>query len=385
MGMEGGIRIDLRLADDAVQEVNMVSSRPVHASRVLEGKPVDEALALLPLLFSVCATAQSCAGARACEQALGIAETAAATRRRELMVKLEALREHLWRIFLDWPKRLGEEPGRAAMQQVVRLQGALSGVLDPGQDLFSPGADPGGMDDGSWQLLTEKLAQLLEAKLFGQLPSDWLESMDVAALEAWSADTPTVAARLLRLVLDRGWADVGNAAVAPLPSMEACELVDSFSEETFVETPLWRGEPRETTALTRQQGSVLVQALRERWGKGLLPRLVARLVEVARLCMDLQMLSAEPPPFLHCPGRAGLGLGQAEAARGRLIQLVRIEDRRIRQYRILAPTEWNFHPRGVVARGLGALRGSQSVIRDQADLFIESIDPCVSYELNLHA
>lgn len=384
MSMEGGIRIDLRLADDAVQDVIMVSSRPVHASRVLEGKPVEEALALLPLLFSVCATAQSCAGVRACEQALGIAETAAATRRRDLLVKLEALREHLWRIFLDWPKRLGEEPGRATMQQVIRLQGALSGVLDPGQNLFSPGADPGGMDDGSWQLLTEKLAELLEAKLFGQLPSAWLEGMDVAALEAWSANTPTVAARLLRLVLERSWAGVGNDAVASLPSMEACELADSFADAAFVEAPLWRGEPRETTALTRQQGP-LIQALQQRWGKGLLPRLAARLVEVARLCMDLQILSAEPPPSLHCPSWAGLGLGQAEAARGRLIQLVLIEDRRIRQYRILAPTEWNFHPWGVVARGLGELHGSRAGIREQAELFVESIDPCVSYELNLHA
>ncbi len=384
MGVEGDIRIDLRLADDAVQEVSMVSSRPVHASRVLEGKPVDEALALLPLLFSICATAQSRAGVRACEQALGMAETAAATRRRDLMVKLEALREHLWRIFLDWPKRLGEEPGRTAMQQVVRLHGALSGLLDPGQDLFSPGANPGGMDDGSWLLLTEKLGQLLEAKLFGCSPSRWLEAMDAAALEAWSADTATVPARLLRLVLARGWAGVGKSAVASLPPLEACELADSFGDETFVETPLWQGQPRETTALTRQQGPLL-QALQERWGKGLLARLAARLVEVARLCMDLQMLSAEPPPALHCPGRAGLGLGQAEAARGRLVHQVMIQDRRIRQYRILAPTEWNFHPWGVVARGLGELRGSRAGIREQAELFVESIDPCVSYELNLHA
>ncbi len=41
-----------------MQDVNLASSRPVHASRALEGRPVEDALALLPLLFSLCATAQ---------------------------------------------------------------------------------------------------------------------------------------------------------------------------------------------------------------------------------------------------------------------------------------------------------------------------------------
>ncbi|WP_457673309.1 nickel-dependent hydrogenase large subunit [Thiolapillus sp.] len=384
MGLEGSIRIDLRLARGAVQQVSLESSRPVHASRVLEGKPVDEALSLLPLLFNVCATAQACAAVRACEQALEIQEAPASVRHRGLLVKLENLREHLWRVFLDWPGWLGAGPDESAMQQLIRLQGALSGVLDPAQELFSPGALPDVLEEEAWRSLMEQLETLLEARLFGQRPAHWLEGMDDAALQAWSRRTDTIAARLLRKVLERDWAASGACDVAPLPLLDGCELADAFADDRFVEAPLWQGEPRETSALTRQQG-LLMQALGQHWGNGLLPRLVARLVEVARLCGELRALSIEPPAALSCPGRPGLGLGQAEAARGRLVHQVILEGRRIRRYRILAPTEWNFHPRGVVARGLATLEGDRETIGEQARLLIGSIDPCVACELNLHA
>lgn len=71
MSIEGRLEIRLATDGDAVKTGEIRSRRPVFASWVILGKGVAESQEMLPLLFSVCAAAQSCAGARACEQALG--------------------------------------------------------------------------------------------------------------------------------------------------------------------------------------------------------------------------------------------------------------------------------------------------------------------------
>ncbi|MES9847278.1 MAG: hypothetical protein ABW145_02715, partial [Candidatus Thiodiazotropha sp.] len=53
-------------------------------------------------------------------------------------------------------------------------------------------------------------------------------------------------------------------------------------------------------------------------------------------------------------------------------------------YQIVAPTEWNFHPRGVVARGLLSLPAQEiDALKRHADLFINAVDPCVGYRLEI--
>ena len=81
MGIEARLKIELTVADGRVDEVSIESSRLVHASRVFHGKRIIESQQLLPVLFSVCAQAQACAGIRACEQALGIPVTASFARK----------------------------------------------------------------------------------------------------------------------------------------------------------------------------------------------------------------------------------------------------------------------------------------------------------------
>ncbi|WP_456375665.1 nickel-dependent hydrogenase large subunit [Thiolapillus sp.] len=383
MGLEGSISIDLQLDGFAVAEVAIASRRPVHASRVLEGKPADEALGFLGMLFSVCGTAQSCAGVRACEQALDHVEAPMVAARRNLMVQLESLREHLWRLFLDWPPLQGEEEDGDAMQKMLRLHAALSGMLDPQQDLFRISGSVALVDDGDWQRLTGQLSALVQERVFAQSPESWLELADVQELDSWAGRTDTFAARLLRGVRERRWAAAGRCSVEALPDLDGCALARYFDYQTFVETPLWHGQPRETSAFTRVN-TPLTAALQADFGNGLLPRLVARLSEMAQLCQELQAFRFREAPQPACLARSGMGLGQVEAARGRLIHQIVLEEQQITRYRILAPTEWNFHPKGVVAQGLAALTGTEAQIREQARLLISAIDPCVAYELNLH-
>ena len=81
----------------------------------------------------------------------------------------------------------------------------------------------------------------------------------------------------------------------------------------------------------------------------------------------------------------GLGLAQTEAARGRLIHRVQLEDGKISRYQILAPTEWNFHPQGLIAQSLGNLSVSDGQqLQLLAKMMINAIDPCVGYDLRIH-
>ena len=81
----------------------------------------------------------------------------------------------------------------------------------------------------------------------------------------------------------------------------------------------------------------------------------------------------------------GIGIAHSEAARGRLIHGVEVQDGLVKRYLILAPTEWNFHPRGAAAQALALIAGSgRSDARGLADLMITAFDPCVEYSLAVH-
>ena len=101
---------------------------------------------------------------------------------------------------------------------------------------------------------------------------------------------------------------------------------------------------------------------------------------------ELAQLSANLFPAVTASSVSGTrnpGIGRASAARGQLFHRVFLEGERVSVYQILAPTEWNFHPRGVVAVSLATLKGDKGEMERQARLLINAIDPCVSYELGI--
>jgi len=377
MDFEGRLNIRLHARGGKVEAVEIRSSRPVHVSRVFVGKRVEEALSLLPLLFSVCGTAQACAGVRACEQALGCSPGPGTERLREALVGLETLQQHLWQLLLRWPAFLGEAPLEEAMIDARRLLDARRRQLAPDDRPFRPGQEAGQVG-GEGPAAGKAMPRLLAETLFGEPPEAWLERVTLAELEAWAAGRRTVAARLLDQVMARGWQGVGRSPVAPLPPLEETQLRPAFREETFIERPRWQGACRETSVLTRTR-SPLLQRLHDTQGNALLTRLVARLTEVARLALE----SPGPGPLPVEGADEGTGIGRAEAARGRLYHQVELEGERILCYRILAPTEWNFHPRGVVASSLRGIEGTPADLERQARLVVDAIDPCVGYDLEI--
>ncbi len=383
MEIEGRLTIDLSIRSGHVDSVAIGSSRPVGASRIFHGKRVEEALQTLPLLFSICGTAQACAGVRACEQALGLMPTTQIERLREGMVRMESLREHLWRIFLDWSELLHEPPQRENMAEVLALQKRLRAALTQGHNPFSRPGDQHDIDLKIPDELGRKINELLQRAVFGINPAAWLEIKDLDGLASWAGTQVTLAARMLEHVIQNGWSDVGAADIEALPDLEPGQLYSLLEDDTFLRQPLWSGQCRETSSLTRVD-SPLLRHLQGLYGNGLLLRLVARLTEIAQVAINIVPDEVDLP--LAKTGTADdSGIGQVAAARGQLVHRVDLADGIVSRYQILAPTEWNFHPQGVVALALGTLNGDREQIESQARLLINAIDPCVGYELTINA
>jgi coenzyme F420-reducing hydrogenase alpha subunit len=112
------------------------------------------------------------------------------------------------------------------------------------------------------------------------------------------------------------------------------------------------------------------------------------LIELASIPQQLQNLLDQLETVNNIPqlkAASTTGLAQTEAARGRLIHHVQIQQQKISNYQILAPTEWNFHPQGLIAKSLTNLTPKHPEQLDQlARLVINAIDPCVGYSLRIH-
>ena len=381
MGIEGRLSIGLVTGSGCVDQVSIDSSRPLYACRVFHGKSVSETLKMLPMLFTICGTAQACAGVRACEQALGLKVSASIEHLRDSLVAMETMREHLWRILLDWPGFLDQMPEKNGMTEMLALQHNHRQSLTAGQDPFLPGGAEQLFELAAVDDFAPQAGLILQQMVFGISPAHWLDIDTAEALEKWAASATTVAACLLRYVIQQGWSKVGDCEVKALPFVDAGYVQQLLQEDDFIRRPQWLGDCRETTCLGRVD-SPLLQQLRSRYGNGLLVRLVARLTELAQLSRNLlpekMAADAESPVSLQ-----NFGVGQVAAARGQLLHRVRVENENIVRYQILAPTEWNFHPQGVVAMSLATVQGDAAQMQQQANLLINAIDPCVGYELRI--
>ena len=73
-----------------------------------------------------------------------------------------------------------------------------------------------------------------------------------------------------------------------------------------------------------------------------------------------------------------------ENARGLLIHLVRFDTERAATYRIVAPTEWNFHPAGAMAAALlGSPAPDPETLCLRATRIAQSLDPCVACRVEI--
>jgi hypothetical protein len=314
----GRVRLQIRLAAGTIAEVRIETQRPQVAAS-LRGKPADEAVRLVPLIFALCGRAQGQAATLALAAARGV-ETAP---RLEPAIEAEVMREHLWRLLLDLPPLLGLEPRR---------------------DLFI--AAQKAVNAGDKMALQEVLAQ--------DFWNELLQTLD--ALES-----------------------VAASATPLLPVMSATQSLAAWPRLTaeLAAFPTWAEDVAETGAYARRDGQNPAGAapLAARWH--------ARCAEVWSWAAGDAKVGAGGTASATGNG-AGVGRALVETARGLLMHEITLDGGRIADYVIVAPTEWNFHPRGSLFDWL-----HQRPIEDEAALrrlvghAVAALDPCVGWELEV--
>jgi hypothetical protein len=366
-----GIAVTLSTAQGAVRRVSIRSGRLVRAAALFAGRTPAQVLTLLPTVFSLCGTAQALTGLTAMETAAGLTATPATRQARRILVLAETIAEHGLTLCRDWPPLLGEAPDLDAARRWKQDFGAIRPLLYPDGDALSPG---GGRlaPDRAAQLRTAAAGRDLLDHVLGA-PADSVLA-DAAAFAGWLKRAPGACARLLA---EAGWpCPLGTPT--PMPPAGPADLdlrLRTDRNGDYLARPDSAGIVCETGAFARRAGHPLVAALN---GFAAQARLTARLVDMAAALRELaglvQDLTGQPAGPVSLTD--GTGLATTEAARGLLAHRVSLEGGRVSDYRILAPTEWNFHPDGPLARTLAGLTADAGLER-RAVLLVNAFDPCV--------
>ena len=304
-----------------------MSSPRLDPSAVFIGRTPEEAEALAGRLFSLCPVAQSIA-ARA---AAGLPARANET----LALLAERLAEMLRASLLDWPGAAAAPETIAALREILPL-------------LRADRAEGSGADAAP---LRETLARLGLGAPDGFCARQMAEALaDECAMRLRPCKSDFLTVAHDRLVVAAAWAD--NA---------------------FSRAPTLPGRRMETG----------VAARRHVYG-GLAARLAAREAEMIEAAATIdQLLQGGPAPSKSGHARRRFRRGGLRA-RETASRLPACADGRIADYRIVAPTEWNFHPDGPFARmliGGGIGEGADAKRRVERLAFV--FDPCIKAEAEI--
>jgi hypothetical protein len=373
--IEGELTVRLDWDGRRVTGVDVRSTRPLAAPRILSGKTPAIAAATVPKLFAICGGAQGAAAASALVAA-GATGVEADRVRNEHGVGLEALQEYFWRLLIDWPQAMGDEADATPVASMRHRVAAAVRTSDGRSTLGDPAA---------MRSLGAELSRLAAQSIYGMPPAGWLEQGGMPALESWITRGATMSAKLLGRMFAElpmlGRTDVGLMP-APRSATLMSVVVPALDRDPhYARAPTWDGLPVETGALARVRAHPLVAALATSAGHTAATRFVARLVDLALLLAEL---AGAPRPADALPWVQAFAVGEADGlaavqtARGLLIHRVRIAEGRVADYRIVAPTEWNFHPQGALAQGLAGMTAENEVaLKRQARLAVQALDPCV--------
>ncbi|HLP65958.1 MAG TPA: hydrogenase assembly protein HupF [Rhizobium sp.] len=352
----GSIRIDVTVSRGQVCAVALSADRPQGLAQMFVGRNPQEAPQLAGRLFSLCGFAQSTASTLAVAAAKGEPVPEAKRRDFAMGVLAERVFETLRALVMQWPTNTG---ARFAAQAAPALRKALAAS----------------------QAIIAGAATNVETAVSVATLTDAAAVLGAGKAEPPSADT-LCGAILAEL---RGTDSFPRRAADALSPDEDPVVVDLMRREAgFCTRPHLAGRVVETGAYARLGDILPVH------GPHLAARFSARLEDVRESLDALQALAegkAEDIAGLIRQGELShnAGFGAVECARGRLYHEAEIgADGRLSAYRMLAPTEWNFHPAGpFVETLLSSCIGEGETARTRVSQLAALFDPCVAFEIRL--
>lgn len=284
------------------------------AEKLFSGRNREEVKTLIPMLYSLCAQAQTVAASLALN---GGAPNRAALQR----VALEAVREH----------------GLYLSRWFPALRQAMQGIA-------------------GWHSLTnDELKRKLD---------------DLRGSIEGSPDFFEAAKNAARQLPER----VRKSAPADMPGLHQADFSPAIleymaNEQDWCQQPAVEGV-RENSFYSRA-------VTYEHFPPDTTGRMAARLWDFFQW-LDVAQAGKAAFPLWGQHDDGMWQLGWVETARGRLYHAAHVTGNKVMAYRISAPTEWNFHPQGVLAQWLEQFpKADEGTVAELAQL----VDPCVAVRI----
>jgi len=378
--VQNQLAINITTKNNQVENVAIKSSRITNAADIFVGKKVDEVLSLLPLLFSVCGKAQQTASLQAIENFYHLPDDPKIQQYRNSSVKMESIREHLHRIFISWADFIKTPQDIKSMQQIMQLQHKFQEVLTT--DIYKISPKTINIDKSKIKDLQIELEQHLTQNIFKIRPDEWLQIKNIQDLQNWADNTNTIAAKMIKFIIDKKYQNIGSSSTPPLTAINQKIIKEIIHNKDYIKNPTIDNECYESTSCTIIK-TELLSAISKEHGKSMLHRAVATLTQIASNNENLfNNNNDDDGDKKDLKIYKNHGIGTIIAARGKLVHCIKIKDDEIKNYKILAPTEWNFHPQGSLQKMLIGLKGDKKELKKIINMLICLLDPCVDYELN---
>ncbi len=387
MPLEGEITIKVSTNASLVKEVLIASSRPLHIPQLFLNQPVQKVATTLDALYQLCNTAHRFAFLRLLDKCQIISLSANEILAYQLLLDLETIREHCFSIASKWRIDNNQKINKNMIDLLATLK-EINGIL---------------FLTGNTLSLTDKilrafscikdLVEKLEAQLTLTLIGTQFNAETVLDsshnFDYWIKTQDSDCALFLHHIQQSKFSDLGNTNTQFLPNITTEEMTILLSNDTFIAQPSYNRICYETTPYARQINQPLIQQLVAKYGTGLLARSAAQLLEIFELMRhiksDYGQIYAED---IHYDIKPATNINHAiievEAARGKLIHSLSIQGDQVKAYQILSPTQWNFHPHGVLKQMIQTLNvSSKQDLTHKITLLVNAIDPCVGYKIEV--
>lgn len=351
----GEIQVHAMWQQGQLKIADIINSRPRHLTAWFHDKPVAQVVSALPLIFNVCAVAQTVTALKAIESAQEIMVSESTRRARAFLVIAEYARELGLSLLQHWVSGKEVVMGRltawfAQCQQKARWSLQLNAAAPEQSEL-----------DYSTH------ASALETLLIAMFSAPLSELRDPVWIRAWVEKHHGNTVSLFNIAGGGQSAAALDLAVQTNLDGVVDEL-DNGDKAAFCKSPTINGSPRESGCYARtgkQQENVFIS------------RLTALISDFCSLPERLRKLSEQD-------GHTRTGVGITETARGTLLHKADLRQTGdqwvIDDYAIVAPTEWNFHPRGSLFSVCNGMKVTADDAATVVDTMIKLIDPCVSWK-----
>jgi coenzyme F420-reducing hydrogenase alpha subunit len=387
MPIEGEIKISVVARSGQVESVSITSTRPLHITKLFAGKSIDSVADIMNALYHLCNTAHRFAFLRLLDESTVITLSQNEIQAYNLLLDLETIREHCFSIASKW----SQDTDNLVDTNIINLLATLKEInstLFANTDALSL-ADKELQSFNSIEKLIIKLEQQLQNLLIGSKNNSESIFTDMDSFNNWLQVGESKSVTFLNYLQQHKLNEMGDVKVFHLPDLDPEELSGLLDNEVYIRQPSYQDTTCETTPYSRQSKHQFIKQLVNVHGNGVLTRAVSQLLEVFELLnkvkCDYKNIKAETISYkVQFPTLEKSALVQLEAARGRLVHQLSIENEKIKSYQILAPTEWNFHPKGVLNHMIKSLNFTDKEdLINKVRLLINAIDPCVGYSIKV--